>query len=680
MKLFRNKNLLTYIFQAELLLLISMGLAFGICSVFHFSSAADDPKTTITSSPYLASNYNVLSRFLNLAPGASTDSEHSEGNQSILLRDIKKLEEVERAMTEGNYPLIPKLLPKISDSFDYISLQKERVRLRYFYGQKRYQSFLKKYQEFPFEDAGMRQMFFIGLIKTGNSEEAFDVFRELFARQQVAILRKMLPPSLFQSYINRLGLDDWFNKFDYLLKKRLYRQFFNEQKYCMIPHLNYLFNAEYNYRRRSYTRALYWLRKVKTERLLPHKFRIETKINIRQDLYDPESFAEEIRSVPSTTPLYTQFLLNTAGLMIVKGEYPLAIDIYDRFLSLGRIADSDHWKAMWRNAWMYMKENNRTRAFNYFQNGLKSPFDAYKVANIYWFNRLSGHPQEAILQYPFSFYFARTWQYNPPPSYTLSRDSLQNFVKLVNGETTPAFRALTLELQSLVENGMTKEAHKFVKWTKRVDSLNQTDRNLLKIIDSIIYLNEGQLQNAFVSFRKHFPQYQRIVIPRFLKALYLPLRYEETIHRYSREQDIDPYLVMALIREESYFRKDALSHARANGLMQLLLSTARRMARPFKIRLNRWDLYKPEINVRFGCVYFRTLIDRYNGKVHMALAAYNAGEHRVDRWKQQFWYAETDDEFIEMIPFTETRNYVKNILRNYFYYRYYYNNSKLASD
>jgi soluble lytic murein transglycosylase-like protein len=658
-----------------------MGLAFGINFFFQLSSAPENQGHPVSRSPYLVSNYKALSLFLSLTPGSASDSNSETTNDTgaQLLADLKKVETAEANMTEGNYNAIPRLLDKISDSFEYISMKKERIRLRYFYGQRRYQSFLKKYQEFPFEEAGMRQMFLTSLIKTGNKEEAFGVFEELFKRQKLSILRKMLPPSLFQSFVRRLNLDHWFHKFDYLLAKRRYRQFFNEQKYCKIPDLNNFFNADYNYRRRSYTRALYWLRKVKSPDLLPHKKRIITKINIRQNIYDPDSFTEEMRMIPAGSPRYGQFLLNTAGLMIVKGEYPLAIDIYDQYIALGRTADDNHWKAMWRNAWMNMKENNRTRAFSYFQSGRKSHIDAYKVASDYWFNRLSAHPQTSILEYPFSFYFARTWEYDPPEDYILARDSLRNFLQLVSGETTETFHEITQELQALVENGMTKEAHKFIKWTGKADFLNQTDRNLLKIIDSIIWLREGRLQNAFVSFRKHFTQYQRIVVPRFLRALYLPLRYEETIHRYAREQNIDPYLVMALIREESYFRKNAVSHARANGLMQLLLSTARRMARPFGVRLHRRDLYKPEINVRFGCVYFRKLIDRYDGKVHMALAAYNAGEHRVDRWKRRFWYAADDEEFIEMIPFTETRNYVKNILRNYFYYRYYYNNSKLPA-
>ena len=677
MRLFKSKHLLTYIFKAELLLLMSMGLAFGIVSFFKLSPDPQEPRKTVARSPYLVPNYQTLLTFLDLVPGAMSDS--TPAAEAVLLKDLKKLETAEAAMTDGDYALIPRLLNGISDSLGYISLRKERIRLRYFYGQKRYQSFLKKYQEFPFEDAGMRQMFLTSLIKTGNQEEGFTVFRDLFKRQKLSILRKLLAPSLFQSYLNRLTLENWFDKFDYLLSKRRYREFFDEQKYCKIPDLNNFFNGDYNYRRGSYTRALYWLRKVKSEVLQSQRLRIETKINIRQDLYDPEELVDTIVSVPPDILRHTQFLLNVAGLMIVKGEYPLAIKIYDHFLSLGRTADDNHWKAAWRNAWMNMKENNRTRAFGYFQKGRKSPIDAYKVANDYWFNRLSAHPQASVRDYPFSFYFARTWESDPPENYTLARDSLQHFVQLLNGQTTDSFNYLAGEIKSLVEHGMTKQAHHLIKWTRKANFLNQTDRNMLKTIDSIIWLREGRLQNAFVSFRKHFPQYQQIVVPRFLRAIYLPLRYEEVIHRYAREQRIDPYLVMALIREESYFRRDAVSHARANGLMQLLLSTARHMARPYGVRINRRDLYKPEINVRFGCVYFRKLIDRYEGKVHMALAAYNAGEHRVDRWKRQFWYADDDEEFIEMIPFTETRNYVKNILRNYFYYRYYYNNSKLSA-
>jgi soluble lytic murein transglycosylase len=133
--------------------------------------------------------------------------------------------------------------------------------------------------------------------------------------------------------------------------------------------------------------------------------------------------------------------------------------------------------------------------------------------------------------------------------------------------------------------------------------------------------------------------------------------------------------VQALIREESFFRTDSLSSAKAYGLMQLLHDTAREIARGSNLKVKAKDLYDPEINIRLGLNHLKMLLDKYDGRLYLALAAYNAGVGAVDQWLADFPNAD-EEEFIEMIPFSETRNYVKNILRNYFFYRYYYDTGK----
>jgi soluble lytic murein transglycosylase len=161
-------------------------------------------------------------------------------------------------------------------------------------------------------------------------------------------------------------------------------------------------------------------------------------------------------------------------------------------------------------------------------------------------------------------------------------------------------------------------------------------------------------------------------LPNFLSGIIFPRQYEELVSAYSREQEVDPGLVLALIREESFFRSDVRSPANAYGLMQLLQGTARQVANGSGLKVKARDLYDPEINIRLGLQYLKTLLDKYDGRLYLALAAYNAGPHRVDQWLLDFPDA-NEEEFIEMIPFSETRNYVKNILRNYFFYKYYYN-------
>jgi soluble lytic murein transglycosylase len=176
---------------------------------------------------------------------------------------------------------------------------------------------------------------------------------------------------------------------------------------------------------------------------------------------------------------------------------------------------------------------------------------------------------------------------------------------------------------------------------------------------------------AFINFRDHFQCYLCIRLPHFLSQVVLPLKYTDLIEQYCEKYQLDSALVLALIREESFFRPDAVSPAKACGLMQLLLETARQVAYAQRIKVFRTDLFDPETNIRLGTEYLKNLLDKYKGKLPLALAAYNAGWERVDEWMNRFGTVK-DDEFIEMIPFSETRNYVKNILRNYFYYRFYY--------
>jgi peptidoglycan lytic transglycosylase len=140
-----------------------------------------------------------------------------------------------------------------------------------------------------------------------------------------------------------------------------------------------------------------------------------------------------------------------------------------------------------------------------------------------------------------------------------------------------------------------------------------------------------------------------------------PLTYWDTIQRNAKLRGLDPYLVAALIAQESTFDPDAHSSANAWGLMQIVPATGRRLARGLGIRrFNTSILTRPDINIRMGTLYFSDLVKQFGG-THYALASYNAGESRVVRWKMERPGLD-EDEFIDDIPFPETQNYVKRIL------------------
>ena len=140
-----------------------------------------------------------------------------------------------------------------------------------------------------------------------------------------------------------------------------------------------------------------------------------------------------------------------------------------------------------------------------------------------------------------------------------------------------------------------------------------------------------------------------------LKEITLPLRHEDVIRQQSRDKNLDPALIAAVIYRESKFR-DVTSRAGAKGLMQILPETAHFIARNSGgTEFEQGDLADPQINISYGSWYLRYLLDRYEGNVVAAVAAYNAGHGRVDRWGGK---ALTVDD----IRFVETADYTRDVI------------------
>jgi soluble lytic murein transglycosylase len=151
-----------------------------------------------------------------------------------------------------------------------------------------------------------------------------------------------------------------------------------------------------------------------------------------------------------------------------------------------------------------------------------------------------------------------------------------------------------------------------------------------------------------------------------------PPAFRAVVARHAPAAGIDPELLQALMREESALDPLAVSPAGAIGLTQLMLPTAREVARRLKVaRPSKRDLMRPEVNIRLGARYLGDLVRRYDGEAALALAAYNAGGGAVSRWLVQRGELELD-EFVEEIPLEETRGYVKRVLRSYAAYRLLY--------
>ena len=158
---------------------------------------------------------------------------------------------------------------------------------------------------------------------------------------------------------------------------------------------------------------------------------------------------------------------------------------------------------------------------------------------------------------------------------------------------------------------------------------------------------------------------------RLLRVVF-PFPHSDLVGARARELELDPYLLAAIVRQESAFQADVVSAAGAVGLMQVMPATGKELARKVGPRAFRQEfLTVPELNVHLGAAYLADLLRRYDGDIPLVLSAYNAGPTRANRWRR-LPQAGDPLRFTERIPFRETRDYVKNVTRNRVLYRWLY--------
>jgi soluble lytic murein transglycosylase len=194
-----------------------------------------------------------------------------------------------------------------------------------------------------------------------------------------------------------------------------------------------------------------------------------------------------------------------------------------------------------------------------------------------------------------------------------------------------------------------------------------------------IYHQKGDLRRAITLMRRAYPQFLSSggdAVPAEILQVIFPLTYWDAIKRQAAIYELDPYVIAALIAQESTFDPNARSVANAWGLMQIVPRTGRRLATAVGIRrFSTSMLTNGETNIRLGTLYFKRLVTQFGG-THYALASYNAGENRVVRWKAERPGMD-EDEFIDDIPFPETQNYVKRILGTAEDYRRLYGDGEI---
>lgn len=251
--------------------------------------------------------------------------------------------------------------------------------------------------------------------------------------------------------------------------------------------------------------------------------------------------------------------------------------------------------------------------------------------------------------------------------------SIQRGAKHTPNTTNPLEREASVDWGDIAEREMPKElrlAYELTALGAMREAFLEVRANATRgnarfaeALNADIYYRAGNLLLTFRSLRRAWPKIatpeQDSVPPYFLK-MYYPIKYDDEIRKYAEKQNLDRHLVQGLIHQESYYNPKARSRVGATGLMQLMPPTAQEHARHMGISFSRSRLEDPDVNIRLGTYHLRMLLNMFGGKEHFAVAAYNAGQGNVLKWRRGA-PRKPMDEFLESIPFDETRGYVKRV-------------------
>jgi soluble lytic murein transglycosylase len=407
---------------------------------------------------------------------------------------------------------------------------------------------------------------------------------------------------------------------------------------------------------------------------------------------DNETFyrtVDELRQAAPTSRWLEQALLSAANLHLVHHEYDQALDAFreaqQRFPT-GARASYMHWKA----AWLTLRQGRNAEAEKAFEEQIALyPSGGETPAALYWRARLAEEDNQPLMARAFyqklsdryrNFYYAELARQRlkqlPPAGNATARYPLLDRVPPMDtsGKITdsqPPSDELHVQKAELLGNGgLVDFAVRELQAAAAADGGSWGPAETAQLYDET-----GHYDQAIELMKHSVPSYFALDIPdlprKYWEALF-PKAYWSDLKRSSAANGLDPYLVASLIRQESEFNPNAVSRANAVGLMQLLPKTGKAVARQVKMkRYTASQLYSPAVNLQLGTRYFRGMVDKFGGSFEYALAAYNAGSDRVEDWLSQGKYRDPQ-EFVESIPFTETREYVQAILRNASVYKQLY--------
>jgi soluble lytic murein transglycosylase len=408
----------------------------------------------------------------------------------------------------------------------------------------------------------------------------------------------------------------------------------------------------------------------------------------RPDEDEVEKLLAKLRATRPQSPWFQEGLLAAANTYVLKRDAARAASLYSELqqrFPTSRYAAYAHWKA----AWLNFRQGKRDEAVNLFEKQIEIyPASAEVMPALYWRARLA--EEDGDKPKARAYYHKLAGRFSQYYYADLARERLR---ALANPGTTapeslleriPQLQALGGLEQTEVPGGDLRAQKSLLLENGALYDLALGELRaaadgggagwaLTRMAQ--LYRASGRNDRALQTLKRAIPGYfarNLEHLPRTLWEELFPRPYWDELKRYSRENQLDPFLVAALVRQESEFNPAAVSRANAIGLMQLLPKTGKQMAKQVKMRdYSVGALTTPRTNLQLGTRYFRQLIEKFDGNLEYALAAYNAGPDRVEDWLSNGPYRDLP-EFVESIPFTETREYVQAIVRNANIYRRLY--------
>jgi soluble lytic murein transglycosylase len=398
-----------------------------------------------------------------------------------------------------------------------------------------------------------------------------------------------------------------------------------------------------------------------------------------RDGYEREAriFADRRRE----SPFAEEILNNLASHFIIADDDARAEDVFRLMVErypAGRFAERAYWRVGW---WAYREGRFQEAATLFDRGAAQFPRSDYRPSWLYWGGRAWAEAGQRSLAEDrlvlattdyFNTYYGRLARRR------LSADRAEaitaSFTR--SKETASGSFPTVARVADLIAVGLNREALNELQYAQRMWG----DSPQLTATIALVQNRLGNLRLGINAMKRAYPQWMAAggeSLPLEIQQVVFPLDYWPLLQKYSAARGLDPYLVAALVAQESTFDPVIRSSANAVGLMQVLPSTGRQFARRLKLpRYSAARLTDPETNIRLGTAIFAESLKKFGG-VHFALAAYNAGDHRVTAWQRERGDL-PQDVFIDDIPFPETQNYVKRILGTAEDYRRLYGGKTVA--